>query len=122
MLHFGKKYEMKEMRQEAIQCLKTEFPSTLHHWSKHIFGHVIEGVGSQEIPTTSLFEILYLAHEHSVTSILPALYLHICLTHNAVSRVLLFEFHLNLYTIVRTTSPRALKVSQRNRLAITIGC
>ena len=94
MLHFGRKYEMKQLLQEAVYCLETEFPSTLDCWSKQVFGIVIDDVNSNKIPTTSLFEILYMAHEHSVTSILPALYLRICLTHDAVSRVLLFGFHV----------------------------
>jgi hypothetical protein len=83
---------MKQMRQEAVHCLQLEFPSTLRRWSRRVFGNVIYGINpgpeeNQEKPTTSLFEILYLAYEHSITSILPALYLRICLTHNAVSRV-----------------------------------
>jgi hypothetical protein len=81
---------MKQLRQEAVYCLKLEFPSTLQQWSSQVFGNVIDGITSDEIPTTSLFEILYLAYEQSITSVLPALYLRICLTHNAVSRVVLF--------------------------------
>ena len=82
---------MEWLREEAVYCLELEFPSTLQQWSNQFFNDVdgiIEGIDSEEIPRTSLFEILHLAYEHSITSILPALYLHICLTHNAVSRIL----------------------------------
>jgi hypothetical protein len=116
---------MKRLRQEAVYCLKLEFPSTLQQWSNHwqVFGNVIDGIKSDEMPTTSLFEILYLAHEHSITSILPAVYLRICLTHDAVSRVVLFGSHvyLNSYIIVSKKSPRAFNV-QKNRLSIMTDC
>jgi len=69
-----------------------EFPSTLQQWSDQVFGNVINGINSVEIPTIPLFEILYLAHEHSITSILPAVYLHICLTHNAQEITEGFQF------------------------------
>ena len=78
---------MKRLRQEAVHCLMLEFPSTLRQWSNQVFGNVIENIDSIAIPTIPLFEILYLAHEFSITSILPALYLRICLTHDAVSQV-----------------------------------
>ena len=80
---------MKWLRREAVVCLMLEFPSTLRQWSNQVFGNVIDG--DFKIPSTSLFEILYLAHEHSIASILPALYLRICLTYDAVSRVVLFD-------------------------------
>ena len=88
---------MRRLRQEADTCLISEFPSSLEQWSLQAIGNVIEGIGEEEeIPMTSLFEILFLAHEHSVTSVLPAVYLRICLTHNAVSRVVLFQIHVYL--------------------------
>jgi len=84
MLHFGRKYDMSRLQDEAIYCLTLEFPLSLGAWSCQNFGSVIDEIDSDdEPPTTSLFEILHLAHEHSITSILPALYLRICLTHNA---------------------------------------
>ena len=125
MLHFGRKYEMRRLRQEAVTCLMLEFPSSLKQWTLQDLGNVIEGIGSEEeIPMISLFEILCLAHEHSVTSVLPALYLRICLTHNAVSRVVLFGFqvYLNSGIIVSTKSPRAFGVLQKNCLLITTNC
>ena len=90
------------MRQEAVQCLKLEFPSSLRVWSRQVFGNVIYDIDIEpEVPTTSLFEILYLAYEHSITSILPAVYLRICLTHNAVSRtVLLLGSHIYLNSCI----------------------
>ena len=114
---------MKQLRREAVCCLKLEFPSTLQQWSNQVFGNVIDGITSDETPTTSLFEILYLAYEHSVTSILPALYLRICLTHNAVSRVVLFGNHiyLNSCIIVRKKSSRAFNML-KNRLSKTTNC
>jgi len=80
MLHFGRKYDMRPLRQEAVYCLMLEFPSTLKEWTEHVFGNVIDDSDSD---VEGMFEILYLAYEHSITSILPALYLRICLTHNA---------------------------------------
>ena len=114
---------MKQLRREAVYCLMLEFPSTLRQWSNQVFGNVIDGISSEEkIPMTSLFEILYLAHEHSITSILPALYLRICLTHNAVSRVVFgSHIYLNLCIIVSKKSPRAFDV-WKNRFAITTDC
>ena len=110
---------MRRLQDEAVFCLKSEFPSSLSGWSCQDFGNVIYEIDSAyggRRPTTSLFEILYLAHEHSVTSILPALYLRICLTHNAVSRVVMLCSHiyLNLCIISRKKSPRVFNVLQKN--------
>ncbi|KAF8802141.1 hypothetical protein BYT27DRAFT_7113037 [Phlegmacium glaucopus] len=90
MLHFGRKYEMKKLRREAVYCLTLEFPSTLHRWSNQTFGEVIHGI--EESPSTLLFEILHMAHEHSITSILPALYLRICLSHDAKQITEAFQY------------------------------
>ena len=129
MLHFGRKYDMKWLRKEAVHCLTLEFPSTLEQWSNHnqFFGYIIDDLTLNEVPElypwTSLFEVLYLAHEYSITSILPALYLRICLTHSAVSRVVLFGSHLYLNSciIVSKESSSAFNgpVLQKNCRSIT---
>jgi len=77
MLHFGKKYEMEMLRQEAISCLLSEFPADLDKWSD-------ESPHAVDIYRTanSLFALLAVAHEHSITSVLPAIYLRICLVHD----------------------------------------
>ena len=127
MLHFGRKYDMRGLRREAVHCLMLEFPSTLRQWSNQLFGNVIDGINSEsmEKPTISLFEILYLAHENSITSILPALYLRICLTHNAVSQVVLFGSHIYLDScilIVRKKSSRAFNMLQKIRVSVMTDC
>jgi hypothetical protein len=99
---------MKTLRREAVRCLRLEFPSTLSEWSKSppLVIDILQ-------PSTSLFEILYLAHEHSITSILPALYLRICLLEDLVSQIAFnltatFELMYNC----RTKSLRAFSISQ----------
>jgi hypothetical protein len=77
MLHFGRKYEMKTLRREAVSCLLSEFPSDLDEWTDE----TPFAVDIYQSPT-SLFKLLSLAHEHCITSILPALYLRICLLHD----------------------------------------
>ncbi|KAF8802134.1 hypothetical protein BYT27DRAFT_7244823 [Phlegmacium glaucopus] len=81
MLHFGRKYGIRKLRQEAVYCLTLEFPSTLQRWSCHTFGNVIDG--ADDNPSTLLFEILYLAYEYSIPLIVPVLYLRICLCYDA---------------------------------------
>jgi hypothetical protein len=109
---------MRPLRQEAVYCLMLEFPSTLKEWTEHVFGDVIDNSDSD---VEGMFEILYLAYEHSITSILPALYLRICLTHNAVSRVVLFGSHiyLNSCLIASKKSLRAFNVLPKICLSIT---
>jgi hypothetical protein len=111
MLLFGRKYEMRQLQREAVQCLMLEFPSTLQKWSDTGFDDIID-MDSGEI--TSLIEILYLAHEHSIISILPALYLRICLDYGAVSRVLFgSHIYLNSCIIVSNKLLRDFNVLQR---------
>ena len=81
MLHFGRKYEMETLRQEAISCFLSEFPADLDKWSD-------DSPSAVDIyePPRSLFDLLTLAHEHSITSVLPAIYLRICLVYDLVSQ------------------------------------
>ena len=99
MLHFGMKYDMRRLRNEAVHCLISEFPSTLEQWSDQDCS-VIDIDDDDYARMEGLFEILYLAHEHSITSILPALYLRICLTLTAVSRVVLSVSHICLNSCI----------------------
>ena len=72
---------METLRQEAISCLSLEFPADLDKWSD-------ESPFFVDIYRTanSLFALLAMAHEHSITSVLPAIYLRICLVHDLVSQ------------------------------------
>ena len=71
---------MEALRQEAISCLLSEFPADLDKWSD-------DPPFAVDIyqTATSLFELLASAHEHSITSVLPAIYLRICLGYDLVS-------------------------------------
>ncbi|KAF8148191.1 hypothetical protein B0H34DRAFT_803034 [Crassisporium funariophilum] len=78
MLRMGKKYGFKGFRAEAIHRLQLDFPSTLESWDAHSmkFEHITA------THWTALFDIFVLAHENTITTILPALYLRICLEFN----------------------------------------
>ncbi|KAJ3538396.1 hypothetical protein NMY22_g5182 [Coprinellus aureogranulatus] len=80
MLRLGKKYELVHVRDEGLARLKREFPTSLEEYSKIL--------GSAESPSfllrpgsegrlAQLFNIINLAHECSIQSILPALYLRV---------------------------------------------
>ncbi|KDR77425.1 hypothetical protein GALMADRAFT_138537 [Galerina marginata CBS 339.88] len=69
MLRLGRKYRFQYLRAEAVHCLETEFPATLDDWDiRTPFKYIKE-------EDTTLFAALYLAHEHSIKSILPSIYL-----------------------------------------------
>ncbi|KDR77427.1 hypothetical protein GALMADRAFT_245620 [Galerina marginata CBS 339.88] len=75
MLRLGRKYRFRYLRAEAIYCLESEFPATLADWdTRKPFTHIKE-------EGTTLFAALYLAHEHSIKSILPSISLLIGFKH-----------------------------------------
>lgn len=117
MLHFGRKYDIKRLHHEAVYCLTVEFPPTLRKWTNQAFNDVIDDGETIK----GMFEILYLAYEHSIISILPALYLRICLTYDAVSRVVLFGSHIYLSSciIVSKKSSSTFNVLKKKCLSMT---
>ena len=90
MLHFGRKYDIRRLHHEAVHCLRKEYPSTLIKWTYQDYNVVVDDGETME----GMLEILNLAYEHSIISILPALYLRICLAYDAVSWVVLFGSHI----------------------------
>lgn len=69
MLRLGKKYEFDHLRDEALLRLTSEFPTTLEEWDAlpDHFTHIVDRKGL-------LFDIISLAIECRVQSILPAAY------------------------------------------------
>jgi hypothetical protein len=69
MLRLGKKYEFDHLRDEALLRLTSEFPTKLEEWDAlpDHFTHIIDRKGL-------LFDIIRLAIECGVQSILPAAY------------------------------------------------
>ncbi|KDR77428.1 hypothetical protein GALMADRAFT_245621 [Galerina marginata CBS 339.88] len=72
MLRLGRKYRFKNLVKEALHCLTQDFPSTFDLWD------VLGGTKCIQFSGSTLFDVVYLAHEHSIKSILPCLYLMIC--------------------------------------------
>lgn len=108
---------MRGLRKEAIHCLMLEFPSTLKEWTDQDFNYVIDDNDSLE----GMFEILYLAYEHSIISILPALYLRICLSFNSVSlgSTIFAATYLNSCITVSKKSSSTFMLLQKKRPSIT---
>ncbi|CAA7266030.1 unnamed protein product [Cyclocybe aegerita] len=71
MLRLGRKYQFKYLRKEAIHCLQREFPGTLALWDER------EPNAHIAVEESFLFKVAYLAHENSIQSILPMIYLAI---------------------------------------------
>jgi len=69
MLRLGKKYEFDHLRDEALLRLTSEFPTKLEEWDAlpNRFTHIVNRKGL-------LFDIISLAIECGVQSILPAAY------------------------------------------------
>ncbi|KDR77431.1 hypothetical protein GALMADRAFT_138543 [Galerina marginata CBS 339.88] len=72
MLRLGRKYQFKHFITEALHCLNLEFPSDFDLWDVREGGRYVQDTGN------SLFDAFYIAHENSIKSILPSLYLIIC--------------------------------------------
>lgn len=75
MIRLGLKYEFTRFKDEALICLKKLFPNSLQKWLKT----------SNRFRLAALFDVINLAHETSITSILPAAYLEVCYNASVVS-------------------------------------
>jgi len=66
MLRMGKKYRFRHLRAEAIHSLKEAFPSGLKAFDDR---------KPSAYTKKDLFDLVCIAHEHSIKSILPAVFL-----------------------------------------------
>ncbi len=73
MLRLGSKYDFVQLREEALLRLRFEFPSTLQEWDRlpSEYTHILEQKGI-------LFDIINLALEQGIVSILPPAY-YLCI-------------------------------------------
>jgi hypothetical protein len=73
MIRMGRKYEIDYLREEALVRLTTEFPTTLTEWDKlpHFYTQIVHQNGI-------LFDIINLALQNDIKSILPAAY-YLCI-------------------------------------------
>ncbi|KAF8989031.1 hypothetical protein BDQ17DRAFT_1393350 [Cyathus striatus] len=73
MLRLGRKYDFEHLRDEALIRLTSEFPTTLNEWESlaEEFTHIKYQRGI-------LFDVINLAREMSVNSVLPAAY-YLCI-------------------------------------------
>ncbi|KAF5340730.1 hypothetical protein D9611_007355 [Ephemerocybe angulata] len=73
MIRMGRKYDIDYLRHEALLRLTTEFPTTLSEWDKlpHDYTQIHHQSGI-------LFDIVNLAHDNDIKSVLPAAY-YLCI-------------------------------------------
>ncbi|KAJ3548712.1 hypothetical protein NMY22_g1152 [Coprinellus aureogranulatus] len=73
MIRMGRKYEIDYLRDEALVRLTMEFPTTLAEWDKlpHYYTQIVHQNGI-------LFDIINLAQQSDIKSILPAAY-YLCI-------------------------------------------
>lgn len=102
MLRLGKKYEFDHLRDVALLRLTSEFPTQLEEWDAlpDHFTHIVDRKGL-------LFDIIGLAIECGVQSILPAAYS--LAAHDVVCRPRCPEVfdHLNLLAVPPIIRPGA---------------
>ncbi|KAJ3492732.1 hypothetical protein NLJ89_g11174 [Agrocybe chaxingu] len=86
MLRMGRKYGFKNLRQEAINCLRMEFPSTLKEFDASLEDYMFIDVGNEHVP----FDAMILGREQGIKSIMPAIYVGICANHTSEELEALF--------------------------------
>lgn len=69
MIRMGRKYELEQLRNEALVRLTSEFPIKMEAWESlpPVYTHLVERDGL-------LFDIVNLALENDIRSILPSAY------------------------------------------------
>lgn len=78
-LRLGKKYEIKRLYDEAFSRLRNDYPPTLALWEQgHRFGKVIKDYQGV------YFDVVNLAREMRIPSLLPAAFYAICVFHGHV--------------------------------------
>ncbi|KDR67627.1 hypothetical protein GALMADRAFT_79593 [Galerina marginata CBS 339.88] len=78
ILRFGKKYEIDYLRDEGLKRLRLEFPTTLELWDNS-YNQCLHIMGSPTI----YYDVINLAHELSIQSSLPTMYVGLISTSNA---------------------------------------
>jgi hypothetical protein len=107
MLRLGSKYEFQHLREEALVRLRAEFPTTLGDWDRlpSDFTHIQEQKGI-------LFDIVNLALEQGLLSILPAAY-YLCIQDDIVCD----GFSISLESILNSFSGKNFqRQNQRRRV------
>ncbi|PPQ66246.1 hypothetical protein CVT26_010947 [Gymnopilus dilepis] len=79
LLRLGKKYEIDFFVQEALQRLCFDHPTTLAAWESVSAHGFYVRIGPVDNLAKDMVTIINLANEHSIPSILPAAYLHLCM-------------------------------------------
>ncbi|KAF8896732.1 hypothetical protein CPB84DRAFT_1963064 [Gymnopilus junonius] len=103
LLRLGKKYEIDFFVEQALKCLRVDHPTSLVDWESIAFPDrykKIESNGDDE--NDDMEDIIALANEHSVPSILPVAYLRLVL-----------QYPLEIF-ISEETMPRLSRVDRDN--------
>ncbi|CAA7266008.1 unnamed protein product [Cyclocybe aegerita] len=79
MLRMSRKYGFKHLRQEAINRLRMEFPSTLREFGESLGEYRFIDGEVDEIE----FSVMLLAREQGIKSILPAIYVYVCVNRHS---------------------------------------
>jgi hypothetical protein len=69
MLRLGRKYDIVYLENEALQRLHHDYPTTLKEWDS-----LREDTNRQIDPASDVHEIISIAHEFALNTILPAAY------------------------------------------------
>jgi chorismate mutase len=69
MLRLGRKYDIVYLENEALQRLRHDYPTTLNEWDS-----LHEDTKPQIDPASDVHEIISIAHEFALNTILPAAY------------------------------------------------
>jgi hypothetical protein len=76
MIRLGRKYDIDHLRDEALLRLTVEFPTTLSEW-ENLAPNYTQIIHEEENDGL-LYDIVNLAHQNDIKSILPAAY-YLCL-------------------------------------------
>jgi hypothetical protein len=87
MVRLGRKYELSTLYEEAMRRLQSDFPSTLSAWRKACLKK-----DRNFMSRRNLVDIINLAVEQNLLSLLPTAMLALCRRVKLVSRLLLLVF------------------------------
>jgi hypothetical protein len=104
MVRLGRKYELSTLYEEAMRRLRSDFPSDLPAWRKACLKKNRNFKPSKR----NLIDIINLAVEQNLLSLLPTAMLALCRRVSLVSRVLLLVFggFTKIYPILEIYSTR----------------
>jgi hypothetical protein len=98
MLRLGRKYDIVYLENEALQRLHHDYPTTLKEWDS-----LREDTNRQIDPASDVHEIISIAHEFGLNTILPAAYVQYL-----ESRTLVALFYRKMLCFLIVSSSRRL--------------